>query len=122
MLGELFVSTAICSPQDGDTLPHGGVVVRGYAVGHEAAPLDRVELSTDGGDTWTRATLLGQSPPWAWQLWEARVELPPGDGTIIARAIDAQGRTQPADLRQTWNFKGYMNNAWHRIAVRVKSE
>lgn len=122
MLGELFVGAAICSPQDGDALPDGGVVVRGYAVGQEAAPLDRVELSADGGDTWTRATLLGDSRPWAWQLWEARVELPPGDGTIIARAFDAYGRTQPPDLSQTWNFKGYMNNAWHRIAVRVGNQ
>lgn len=119
MLGELFVSAAICSPQDGDTLPDGDVVVRGYAVGQEAAPLDRVELSADGGDTWTRATLTGRSQPWAWQLWEARIELPPGDATIIARAFDAQGHAQPADPGRTWNFKGYMNNAWHRIGVRV---
>jgi hypothetical protein len=27
--------------------------------------------------------------------------------------------TQPEDPAHLWNFKGYMNNAWHRVRVWV---
>lgn len=119
MLGELFVSAAICSPRDGDALPAGNITVRGYAVGQGGNPVERVEVSPDGGLTWIRATLQGEPQPWVWQLWTAEITLPPGNRTITARAIDVQGRTQPAGLNETWNFKGYMNNAWHRIEVQT---
>lgn len=119
MLGEVFVSAAICSPLDGDALPSGVVNVRGYAIGQGGAPVAYVEVSADDGRTWVRATLLGESQPWAWQLWTASIALLPGRRTIMARTVDVQGRTQPAGVDEIWNFKGYMNNAWHRIAVRV---
>lgn len=120
MLSELFVSAAICSPLDGDSLPDGEITVRGYAVGQGGNLVERVEVSADDGATWVRATPLNRPQPWVWQLWEARIALSPGDRTIIARTIDSQGLTQPADMHETWNFKGYMNNAWHRIEVRVE--
>jgi sulfite oxidase len=47
------------------------------------------------------------------------VRLEPGAQTLVARAIDSGGHTQPADVAQTWNYKGYMNNAWHRVEVNV---
>ena len=119
MLDELFVSAAICAPSDGEILPSGPATIRGYAVGHGGSPLARVEVSGDGGQSWTAATLLGEQRAFAWQLWEATITLRPGVQTIIARAADCRGRTQPADVRQTWNYKGYMNNAWHRVEVQV---
>lgn len=117
MLGELFTSAAICAPLTGETRPAGPTVVRGYAVGQGGAPVDRVEVSADDGRTWTEATLLGEAQPWGWRLWEAEVALRPGLQTLVARAADAAGHGQPAGLAETWNFKGYMNNAWHRVAV-----
>ena len=41
-------------------------------------------------------------------------------GGIMARATDRTGATQPASVGGVWNVKGYNNNAWHRVAVRVK--
>ncbi len=120
MLGELFVSAAVCWPVEGATLPAGEIAVRGYAVGQGGAPLQRVEVSADGGRTWQRAAFRHEPRPWAWQLWEARVTLPPGAHTLVARAVDAPGNSQPAEVSDTWNFKGYMNNARHRITVRVE--
>lgn len=119
MLDELFVSAAVCVPAAGQRLPGGSTAVSGYAVGHGGSPVTRVEVSGDGGQTWGEATLLGPSQPWTWQLWRATVILRPGEQTIMARATDAAGRTQPADARETWNYKGYMNNAWHRVTVMV---
>jgi len=37
---------------------------------------------------------------------------------IWARATDQAGRMQPM-LVPGWNPKGYLNNACHRVAVRV---
>lgn len=118
-LDELFVSGAICSPLEGAILPAGLTAVRGYAVGRGGRPVERVLVSADGGQSWSEATLPGNGQPWAWQLWETTLTLSPGNHTIVARAIDAGGHSQPVDIRTTWNFKGYMNNAWHRIRVSV---
>jgi sulfite oxidase len=36
----------------------------------------------------------------------------------VARAYDTAANTQPENPAPLWNFGGYMNNAWHRVAVR----
>ena len=28
-------------------------------------------------------------------------------------------RPKPHEIGQVWNFKGYLNNAWHRVQIRV---
>ncbi|HEV2132041.1 MAG TPA: molybdopterin-dependent oxidoreductase [Longimicrobiaceae bacterium] len=118
MLGELAVSAVICHPAPGARLAAGPVPVRGYAVGGER-PLEQVELSVDGGATWHDASLIGAQDQWSWRFWEATLELPHGAREIIARARGADGETQPESVHSVWNFKGYMNNCWHRVGVRV---
>jgi hypothetical protein len=39
----------------------------------------------------------------------------------MVRATDSSGATQPDRIEDTWNVKGYANNAWHRIAVELVS-
>ena len=119
MLDELFVSAAICVPAAGASLPAGPTTVSGYAVGQGGRPVERIEVSADGGQTWTEAALRGVRRQWTWQFWSATVQLAPGWQTLIARAIDSGGHSQPAEVSATWNYKGYMNNAWHRVEVNV---
>lgn len=119
MLDELFISAAICVPAAGASLPAGPTTVSGYAVGQGGRLVERIEVSADGGQTWTEAALRGVHRQWAWQLWSTTVQLAPSRQTLIARAIDSGGYTQPADVGETWNYKGYMNNAWHRVEVQV---
>ena len=71
------------------------------------------------GTSWQVATLADDQGPWAWRLWSAEIELPAGRHQIVARAFDSAGQTQPSDVGQVWNFKGYMNNAWSRVAVEA---
>lgn len=118
MLGELPVNAVICGPSEGETVPAGRVTVQGYAVSG-GRRIERVDVSTDGGETWVTADLADDSGPWAWRFWEARLELAPGPCQFIARAWDSAANTQPEDPKKIWNFKGYMNNAWHRVKVRV---
>ena len=117
-LSDIALNSAICSPRERQVLPAAATVVQGYAIAGEV-PVHRVELSVDGGASWTPAALTGPTERWAWRFWEATLDLPRGDREITVRAWDAVGRTQPAEMGALWNFKGYANNAWHRVRVGV---
>ncbi len=118
-LGEMPVTSAICMPLDGERLPAEGFTVRGYALAGGDRQIARVDLSADHGVTWLTATQLGEPGPWGWRLWEAWLKLAPGPHELMAGAVDTAGHTQPGDLAQIWNFKGYLNNARHRISIVV---
>jgi sulfite oxidase len=83
-------------------------------------PVAVVDVSVTGGRRWIRADIVAPSTGWSWSLWEAVVELTPGDHVIMVRATDEEGNTQPPVPGDTWNVKGYNNNAWHRVAVRAE--
>lgn len=120
MLSDIPVNAVICEPEQNATLPAGSISVRGYAITGAGRQIARVDLSTDGGTTWIQADLEGNPQPWIWQLWRAEVVLAPGKHQLIVRAVDSAANTQPAHLRDVWNFKGYMNNAWHRVGVHIR--
>ena len=122
MIGPTQVTSAITSPEQGASVAAGFLKVAGWAIAGEH-DVERVEISTDGGKTWLAAQFVDQQDKpdrWTWRFWDARVTLSPGEHQIVARATDSAGNTQPADARALWNFKGYMNNAWHRVDVEVK--
>jgi hypothetical protein len=80
-------------------------------------PIERVEVSTDGGASFADARLdesLGEA---AWRGWRFDWEAEAGEHVVCSRATDAAGNTQP--LVAPWNLKGYANNAVERIAVTV---
>lgn len=60
-------------------------------------PVARVEVSVDGG-AWQAATLEeGVGDTFAWTLWSLDWGTPgAGEHTVTSRAVDAQGRVQPA--------------------------
>ena len=76
-------------------------------------------VSIDFGATWSKADLKVPKNRLAWQRWQAGVEFPEkGYYEVWARAVDSAGTSQPMVL-PGWNPRGYLNNACHRIAVRV---
>jgi sulfane dehydrogenase subunit SoxC len=80
-------------------------------------PIERVEVSTDGGQSFADARLeepLGEA---AWVGWSFEWDAPPGEHVISSRATDAAGKTQP--FEPPWNLKGYANNAVERIPVVI---
>ncbi|GAA4725461.1 sulfite oxidase [Phytohabitans rumicis] len=81
------------------------------------APITRVEVTTDGGDTWADATVVRSDDEWAWRRWEYPWTTEPGRYTVSARATDASGRTQP--VRPQWNRGGFANNLVQRVDVAV---
>lgn len=121
MLGALSVNAVICRPTEGEVIPAGVVLVQGYAIAGDGQRIERVELSADGATTWIQAKLAAEDQPGVWRFWEARLDLAAGEHQLIARAWDSAGHTQPEDASSIWNFKGYMNNAWHRVQFAVGS-
>jgi DMSO/TMAO reductase YedYZ molybdopterin-dependent catalytic subunit len=80
------------------------------------APVVRVEVSADGGDSWTDATLESDAGHrWAWRRFTFEWVATPGRHVLTARATTADGEIQPHD--QTWNRGGFANNAIHDIEV-----
>ena len=92
--------------------------VRGHAWAGDVEVAE-VHTSIDFGTTWQQAHLQPPANRLAWQHWSTRVSFPAhGYYEIWARAVDAHGRSQPMVV-PAWNPRGYLNNACHRIAVRV---
>ncbi len=120
MLGEMSLNAVICSVQAGAQLPAGPVSIQGYALAGGNRQVVRVDVSADGGVTWTEAELLGDPQPWAWRLWQAQLRIAPGERELVVRALDSAANIMPESTYSLWNFKGYMNNAWHRVRVKVK--
>jgi DMSO/TMAO reductase YedYZ molybdopterin-dependent catalytic subunit len=108
----------ITSPGDGAEASGGSVEVRGYAWSGRA-PLDRVELSADGGRPLATMTVVPDAPRFAWHDFLFRVRLEPGEHVLVARAIDRDDNTQPMTPR--WNALGYANNAVRPTRVRVRA-
>jgi sulfite oxidase len=119
-LTEVPLNAVILAPATGTVLSAGRHLVRGWAMGAGGGPLARVELSLDGGRSWLETRLSGSGERWAWSFWELEVPLPPGAHTIMARAVGADGETQPPSPQETWNVKGYGNNAWYRVTLRAE--
>lgn len=120
MLEHLNLNSVICTPSQDEQLAAGDVLISGYALSCGENSINRVEVSVDNGETWTEAHINPSGEPWAWRFWETTVNLAPGIYTLVVRASDSNGSTQPDTIDSIWNFRGYMNNAWHRINITVQ--
>lgn len=117
---ELQIKAEIARPAQDETVPaNSSVRIHGaaWASGNEIA---RVEVSTDGGSTWNEATLLGEPKSNAWRFWEFNWKTPsaPGKRTLVARATDSLGQTQPA--HRDPDRGTYMINHLLPITVQVR--
>lgn len=118
-LGPVPLTVAILEPDDGATRPAGDVELSGYAFAGDGRRIVRVDVSTDHGASWDQAELMAEPSRWAWRRWRAVVALAEGRATVVARAWDSAGSTQPDQPAQVWNPKGYVNSSWARIALCI---
>ena len=89
------------------TVPAGRQILRGYAHSPHA-PIQRVAWSTDDGQTWQDARVLDPLIRYAWARFEIEWVAVPGQHTLITRATDQAGNTQPDTILP--NEKGYLFN------------
>lgn len=113
------VKSLITYPKTGATIKEGkSLNIRGHAWAGELE-VSKMEYSIDFGSTWSDCDLEKPTNRLAWQHFSANVDFPKkGYYEVWARAMDSQGISQPM-LLPGWNPKGYLNNACHRIAIKV---
>ncbi|MCM4171678.1 molybdopterin containing oxidoreductase [Arenibacter sp. TNZ] len=113
------VKSLITYPKSGAIISKGKKLnIRGHAWAGELE-ISKVSYSIDFGATWSDCTLEKPANRLAWQHFKASIGFPKtGYYEVWARATDTHGVSQPM-LLPGWNPKGYLNNACHRIAVKV---
>jgi sulfite oxidase len=120
ILESMPVRSVITSPANGAKIAAGTkeLALRGAAWAGDLT-VKQVDVSTDFGATWQKATLGGPKNKFDWQRWTHTLKLP-SDGyfEIWVRATDSDGAMQPHQAG-FWNPQGYGGNAMHRIAVLV---
>lgn len=77
----------------------------------------RVEVSTDGGATWSEARLDKPVGDYAWRGWSFDWDARPGTRVLAVRSTDAGGHALPDE---SWNAQGLANNACQRVEVIVE--
>ena len=114
------VKSLITYPKTGAMIDAGNSLrIRGHAWAGELE-VAKMEYSIDFGATWKECPVFDPPNRLAWQQFKANVSFPKkGYYEVWARATDSDGNSQPMVL-PGWNPKGYLNNACHRIAVKVK--
>ncbi|MFB6130497.1 MAG: sulfite oxidase [Salinigranum sp.] len=93
--------------------------------------VERVEVSLDGGETWSDAEFARPPQRGAWRPFRHVTEVPAGEYRVLTRATDDAGRTQPARVAAPgadrdpdadafpWNPEGYGNNAYRAYGVTI---
>jgi DMSO/TMAO reductase YedYZ molybdopterin-dependent catalytic subunit len=111
---EMVVNSLITSHADGARVKLGKVTVSGLAW-DGGYGIRSVEVSTDGGKTWSAATLGDDLGRYAFRPWSFELNAKRGNNSVMANATNAIGQTQTATL--IWNPAGYHNNVMQTITL-----
>ena len=115
---EMTVKSWINSPHvDFGPVKAGTVHILGVAFGGLNA-VAKVEVSLDGGKTWTAARFVGPDlGKYAWRQFAFAAQMPAGEFTLASRATDSAGNVQPE--QRVENAGGFNNTSWADHAVKV---
>lgn len=119
VVGPMTVKSELIRPHAGEILGVGTNRLFGVAwAGPEGVA--RVEVSTDGGATWTDADLIGPRAPYSWTMWEHLWEVGrAGDYLLGVRAVSASGAVQPAEHATLYG--GYLIHHYRLRPFRVEA-
>ncbi|PIB29431.1 molybdopterin containing oxidoreductase [Maribacter sp. 4U21] len=114
------VKSLITYPKSGAILKsRKNLEIRGHTWAGELEVV-MIECSIDFGATWIKCKLEKPINRLAWQHFSTEILFPQkGYYEVWAKATDSQGVSQPM-IVPGWNPKGYLNNACHRIAIKVE--
>ncbi|MBI3514304.1 MAG: molybdopterin-dependent oxidoreductase [Proteobacteria bacterium] len=115
---EMVVNSLITGPAPGQRIAaRQPVAVTGIAW-DGGYGIQSVEVSADNGATWQPATLGDDPGRFSFRAFSARLNFAkPGAQTILAKATNRLGASQPRELIQ--NPAGYHHNLVARVAVTV---
>lgn len=114
---EIMVNSVITAPANGAKVKTGKVEVKGLAWdgGHG---ISRVEISTDGGQSWREATLGEDHGRFSFRPFSFTVDAKQrGKMKILSRASNGAGQTQVA--KALFNPAGYHHNVYFSVDLDV---
>jgi DMSO/TMAO reductase YedYZ molybdopterin-dependent catalytic subunit len=91
--GPILTQSRLDTIKDGERLSAGTVPIGGIAWAPHRG-IDRVEVSTDDGETWNDAKLAAQFGIDTWRQYVYDWDAEPGEYTLKVRATDGEGETQ----------------------------
>ena len=138
---EMPVQSMITSPSAGDimcTIKNGAksIYVKGIAWGGGGSGINRVDVSIDNGETFTRADVL-ENPikqrrrsQWSWVYFEKNIPIPEAareklaageavDVILTSKALNSAWNVQPQNMEPNWNSHGCCVNHWYRVPVHL---
>lgn len=144
----LPVQSIICSPANRSTVSGrdlDSIEVTGVAWSGAGRGICRVEITTDGGKTFTAAELhsknqtadsakiapeAGMGRNWAWTQFSKTLPLPAAtveqlkrgervELSVSSKAVDGDFNTQPEHMTHGWNVLGICVNHWSTINVTL---
>jgi sulfane dehydrogenase subunit SoxC len=109
------VKSVITRPSSTMTLPRPGRYEISGLAWSGAGRIRQVEVSTDGGATWTAATLLGEERPRALVRFRMPWEWSGKPALLQSRATDEKGRVQPT--RKDWLTRYAPDMRYHNNSI-----
>ncbi len=115
-LNEMRVKSAIAGPAFGEAIT-GGQPYRVHGLAWAGVnTVAGVDVSTNGGSTWSAAVLSTPAVRYSWRQWEYTWTSPtPGEHRLMARATDANGNIQPMERNR--DLRSYAIT--HVIPIKV---
>jgi DMSO/TMAO reductase YedYZ molybdopterin-dependent catalytic subunit len=95
----------------GEQIPIAGVAFAGDR------GISRIQVSSDGGDTWNDAKVKNPLSPYSWVIWTTELDVTNrGNYKIVVRAIDKTGKIQTGEVREP-----FPNGAtgYHTVDIQV---
>ena len=111
---EIVVNSLITSHRDGAKVKAGKVAVSGLAW-DGGYGIRAVEVSTDGGHTWSTAKLGDDLGRFAFRPWSFDITAKAGKNSVMVNATNKIGQSQTSEL--IFNPAGYHNNVMQSITL-----
>jgi sulfite dehydrogenase (cytochrome) subunit A len=114
---QMAVHSIFVSPEVGEQL-HAGQRYQLAGVANDGTSgIRKVEVSKDGGQNWSDATLGPDLGKYSWRLWHAEwTPLAQGTYRLMVRATNSAGETQRT---AQWNRSGYQRDVIEHLDVAV---
>jgi hypothetical protein len=132
------VQSLLCNPPQNSIIGAKGatdISLKGVAWSGGGRKVERVDVSTDGGDNWTAAELFKpieqrRNRHWAWTQFnmvlpltdEVQARLRKGEKVkldLVSKALNSDFNTQPERMEPYWNARGVCINHWYHVKVTL---
>lgn len=138
IIHEQPVTSFVCNPPQNAIIGMKGTTdfsFKGVAWSGGGRAIERVDVSIDGGKSWTASELYKPieqkyNHAWAWTQFSKTIQLPEdvkeklkrgekAELDITSKALDSAFNVQPSHMAPYWNARGIAINHWYHVKVTL---